>query len=434
MQEKVKHNLLIIFSLALCLPLFVAVQQPESWALSTDNFRAIALYISAVAGYFGIVLLTLEFLLGTRAISGIFFTDLSSKLALHSKLGKYGLLLVFLHPALIMYSYGESLFYSFTLQFGSDFQRSVSFGRLAFWGLLIIWVTSALIKSKIAYRPWKYIHYMAYPVLFLSLLHVPEIGSSFNEMYIRILWYIVVSTVIVCAALRLRHLFGFSKFPYEVVGHKQISEKIWIMDLRAVKNKLKIKTGQYVYIQPNLLSEEHPYSVLSHDENKGTISIGYKVFGKFTEKLTSTKVGDNMLIDGPYGVFTDEININPGKPAVFIAGGIGITPFVKHCLETEGDRVLFYAVRTSNSPAFKNILEPVIKDRLVMVVEKDDSPAKDNDERGFLTEEIIKKYIDNSKPYEFYICGPEKMMKSVESIIKSMGVTKDRIHLENFNY
>lgn len=434
MNEKLKHNILLFVFVALSIPLFFGVQQPDSWSLSSENYRSLALYFSAVLGYFGIGILALEFFLGTRSVSGIFFRDLSSKLSLHSKLGKYGLLLVFLHPVLITYSYGESLFYSLTLQLGSEFQRHVTFGRLSMVGLALVWLTSAILKSKIAYRPWKYIHYISYPVLFLSLLHVPEIGSSFDEMYIRFYWYIIVSIVLVCTALRIRHLFGFSKYQYEVVGHKQVSDKIWVMDLKALKKKLKIKTGQYIYIQPDLISEEHPYSVLSHNESEGSLSIGYKVFGKFTEKLTKTKIGDTYLIDGPYGVFTEEINLEPEKPAVFIAGGIGVTPFVKHCLETEVDRLLFYAVRTYASPAFKNILEPVMKERLVMVVEKDDSPASLNDERGYLTKEIIEKYIDKSKQYEFYICGPEIMMKSTVNILKQLGIPKSRIHLENFNY
>jgi predicted ferric reductase len=415
-------------------PLFFAVEMPVSWALNSENLRSIAMYFASVFGYIGVALLTTEFVLGTRAVSGLLFRDLSSKLSLHSKLGKYGLLLVFLHPALIVYSYGETLFYSFTLEFGSQFQRNVTFGRIAFIGLIIIWVTSAILKSKIAYRPWKYIHYISYPVLFLTLLHVPEIGSSFNEFYIRAFWYLIVGVVLISSALRLRHIFGFSKYPYEVVANKKISEKIWELDLKATKKNLKIRTGQYVYVQPDLFSEEHPYSVLNHNESDGSISIGYKIFGKFTEKMTKSKVGDTYLIDGPYGVFTEEINVKPDKPAVFIAGGIGVTPFVKHCLETDGDRVLFYAVRTSKSSAYKNILEPVLKNRLIMVVEKDESPAVQNEERGFLTQEIIEKYIDKSKPYEFYICGPDKMMKSTVEILRNIGVPKNRIHLENFNY
>lgn len=434
MAEKVKQYIVYTLLALGVLPLFFIVNQPSSWTLEPDNYRQLATYLSAVLGYAGIYLLTWELILGTRSISGVLFKDLTSKLSLHSKLGKYGLLFIFLHPILIAYYYGEGFLYSFMPNLSDEFERHVTFGRFALFGLIIIWVTSAILRKKIAYRPWKYIHYISYPTLLFALLHVPEIGSSFSQQLIRIYWYIIVAVVLICLALRMRHIFGFSKREYKITGHRQLSEKIWIVDMMPVSKNLRVRTGQYVYLQPSLFSEEHPFSVLNHNDEDGSISIGYKVFGKFTEKLSTAKVGDNVLIDGPYGTFTNEINVNPNKPAVFIAGGIGVTPFAKHCLDKRGDRVLFYAVRTPQSPAFKNILEPVMGDKLVMVVEKDDSPATPNDERGFLDKEIITKYIDQSTPYEFYICGPEKMMKDIKRQLLQMNIPEKRIHLESFAY
>lgn len=434
MPEKVKQLIIYVLLLLGVFPIFFIVNQPSSWTTDPDNYRQLASYFSAVLGYVGVYLLTWELILGTRSISGLLFKDLTSKLSLHSKLGKYGLLLIFLHPLLITYYYGEGLLYSFIPNLSNNFERYVTFGRFALFGLLIIWITSAILRKKIAYRPWKYIHYVSYPTLLFALLHVPEIGSSFSQQLVRMYWYVIIIVVLICLALRMRHIFGFSKSEYKITVHRQLSEKIWIVDMVPISKNLRVKTGQYVYIQPSLFSEEHPFSVLNHDDKDGSISIGYKVFGKFTEKLSTAKVGDKILVDGPYGTFTNEINVNPDKPAVFIAGGIGVTPFVKHCLEKRGDRLLFYAVRTTKSPAFKNILQPVMGDKLVMVVEQDDSTATPNDERGFLDKEIISKYIDQSVPYEFYICGPERMMKDIKRQLLQMGISEKRVHLESFAY
>ena len=43
-------------------------------------------------------------------------------------------------------------------------------GRFALLAILLIWLSSAIVRGAISYRPWKYLHYLAYPVLFLSLL------------------------------------------------------------------------------------------------------------------------------------------------------------------------------------------------------------------------------------------------------------------------
>lgn len=431
--EKIKYSLFVILFVALCIPLFFAVKHPESWSLASNNLPFIAKYVSSVLGYIGLALLTMELMLGTRAITGVMFSNLASKLSLHSKIGKYGVAFIFLHPALLAYFYADK-FYVFSIKFGSEFEQHVTYGRLAFFGLLIIWLTSAVIRSKIAYRPWKYIHYLSYPVLLASLLHVPEIGSSFGESYIRFFWYVIVALVLVSLTLRMRHIFGFDKHEYAITGHKEVSENIWVMEMRAAAKKMKIKAGQYIYIQPNLKSEEHPFSVLNYNNENGTLAIGYKVYGSFTKKLAKLKVGDKILLDGPYGVFTKEVSFKPDETAVFIAGGIGITPFVKHCLSREGDHYLFYAVRSHASAAFLEILKPVLGPRLILVYSDENSTPGPNEEKGYVSKDVLKKYLPNIERHSYYLCGPSPMMKAVTKELHGLGVSKSKIHSESFSF
>jgi predicted ferric reductase len=106
------------------------------------------------------------------------FQDLAPVLKIHKWLGKYGLIAIFLHPILITISYGESWLYSFIPQLSTVAERHIMLGQIPFWLLLIVWLTSAIVRDRIAFRPWRYIHWLAYICVTFALLHVPDLGSQ----------------------------------------------------------------------------------------------------------------------------------------------------------------------------------------------------------------------------------------------------------------
>jgi predicted ferric reductase len=438
MSERTKQKLLWGTIFVTTFPFFLLVNKPTGWALVPENYHSIALYFSAAFGYTGVSLLVWELILGTRAISGLFFEDLVSKLWVHRKLGTYGVLLIFLHPILITYSYGESLFYSIVLKRSTEFEEAVTFGRLAFLALLIIWFTSAIVKSKIAYRPWKYIHYLAYPILLASFLHVPDVGSSFDGRAIQFFWYSFILISVVCVILRARHLFGFGKLSYDVVGIKELTEEVSLLRLRPTRQGVEIRTGQYIYIQRSLMGEEHPFTVLDHDQKTGEIVIAFKLFGAFTKKLAKIGLDESLLIDGPYGIFTQERLVDPLKPAVYIAGGIGITPFVKHSLAQSAHlQKMFYANQTRHSAVFREVLKQHLGKNFVDIFSREKPKDNNNSaefETGYLRKELLEKHIPQPAKYDYFICGPKGMMDAAKESLLELKVPKKQIHIEEFSF
>lgn len=191
MPEKSKNFLLYCLIFISSLPFVFLINRPEILQ-SEFPVKSLVLYLSSVLGFLGIIMLVWQLALGTRSISGLFTVNFASKLKVHKNLGIYGTLLIFLHPLLITIGYGESWLYSFLLHFDTGYEKAVTYGRLAFYLLIIIWISSALLRGKIKFRPWKYIHYLSYPILILSILHIPSIGKSFNSSFIEYYWYIVV--------------------------------------------------------------------------------------------------------------------------------------------------------------------------------------------------------------------------------------------------
>lgn len=437
MKEKTKHQLVIASIIATTFPFFLLVPQPAGWSLQNDSLKPIATYLSSVFGYIGITLLVWELILGTRAISGLFFDNLVSKLKLHGWLGKYGTLLIFAHPLLITYAYNESWLYSFIPRLDDGaYEKAVTYGRFAFLGLIIIWLTSALVRGMISYRPWKYIHYISYPILLFSLLHVPSIGTSFSERGIMFFWYMFVTTSIVALVLRMRHIFGFGKLLYEVIDNKMLTGEVGVIRLRVRGQRLSIRTGQYVYVQMTLYGEEHPFTVLDHDETRGELMIAYKVFSSYSHKMTTLERGELLYIDGPYGDFTRELSPANKRPAVYIAGGIGITPFVKHALNQRNDHMLFYANQTKQTSVFRDVLQASLGNRYIDVFSREPRSVSntENCEVGHINSKIIAKYIRNPNSYDYFICGPQGMIDSAVEALRYLGVKEKYIHAEEFGF
>lgn len=426
MKEKTKHKITIaLIALTFIVP-FAGLGIPSS-----SSSLAVYAYLTSALGYSGLVLLVWQFALGTRAVTGLIYKDVPRKIGLHTWLGKYGTLLILMHPIMAVLSYGESITYIFVPELSSEFARHVTLGRIAFIGLLLLYITSALVRGKLKYRPWKYIHFISYPVLGFSVLHIFGVQSSFDEPIIRALWSVCLISLVTIICLRLRLILGISKHTYSVVSNKPLTSESWVIKLKGKTSILRnVEPGQYVYVQKNLHSTEHPFSVVEINNENGEITLGYKKFGRFTESLAKSNPGDTYLIDGPYGNFVP----SEDEKAVLIAGGIGITPLVNRALKSKND-LLIYGNKTPESVAFSDPLRKNMGSRLVEVFSEDfDRTKYPKAEYGYITSDLIRKYVDNPDAYNYYICGPSVMSSLVKKELLKLGVTKDRIISESFSF
>jgi len=227
MKEPTRRLLTYLAMIAMALPFILLAKQPEQWTAESS-----ALYFGSIAGFVGVVLLLWQFILGTRTVSALLYRDLSWPIKIHKFLGKWGILAVFVHPLLIMYSYGEELLYILMPSFKSDFETAVSWGRFGFILLVIIWVSSAFLRGKIKYRPWKYLHYVSHAILPLAFLHSPPTGTSLaSSEALLAYWYGLTMLFVYLVILRARHLFGFSKTSFEIVNNQPLNSEIQLLRL-----------------------------------------------------------------------------------------------------------------------------------------------------------------------------------------------------------
>ena len=143
----------------------------------------------------------------------------------------------------------------------------------------------------------------------------------------------------------------------------------------------------------------------------------------------------------PQGVFYIEPTTQ--KPLVLIAGGVGITPLISMMgsmdeARSNAEVILFYAVRDKNSQILKNSLKNLAyKNTKIRVyvayshLSAEDKIDPNSEFSGRLTVDHIRSVLPSSN-YDFYICGPPPMMKSMIDGLQSWEVPKDNIYTEAF--
>jgi ferredoxin-NADP reductase len=160
----------------------------------------------------------------------------------------------------------------------------------------------------------------------------------------------------------------------------------------------------------------------------------------FKRTLNELPIGARVLVQGPYGNLT--LQNNATRPAVFIAGGIGITPFrsmISQATETHRTNkiFLFYSVRRAEDAAFLDELEgmeelnPLFK-CIATVTRPDLKKNGWHGETGHITRETLERWIGDLRAPIYYIAGPPTMVSGVRDMLNGAGVDDDDIRAEEF--
>lgn len=160
----------------------------------------------------------------------------------------------------------------------------------------------------------------------------------------------------------------------------------------------------------------------------------------FKRVLRSMPLGTQVKIDGPSGSFT--LHKNSTKPAVFLAGGIGITPFRSMIRYASHDRLahqlyLFYSNRRPEVAPFVAELEELTAQNpnfhlVATMTEMSKSSRPWKGETGLISPEMLARHIPNLHGPIYYIAGPPEMVTGMRQILTQAAVDEDDIRTEEF--
>lgn len=305
-------------------------------------------------------------------------------------------------------------------------------GFYAFALILIGVLLSAapIFKRKIPYHRWINIHKLMGIFYVMGVIHGLMVHSLIKELPITRIYVFGMSFIGIAAWFYRAFLFRFfnKELEYQIVQVKDLGHRLTEIVLQPIRSDLTYLAGQFAFFKFPAISkkEQHPFTISSHPyEHKLRLTI--KGLGDYTDNLsTKLKVGDTALVEGPYGHFSSsyikELDL------IWIAGGIGITPFLSLAKDLHPNKVhLFWCVNTSEEAVYLDELQKIA----------DNNPNFQftiwaSDESGYLTADQLG--IQNYKNKGYLLCGPKPLKESLMKQLKQKGVQAGDIYDEEFAF
>lgn len=311
------------------------------------------------------------------------------------------------------------------------------YGTVSFF-LFIVLIANTL-WIKVPYHIWKRIHSLFILVLLGTFLHIYYVDRHINASFLLSLYVYGFLFLAAVAYIYIRFAYYFFGPRYEYqVHHIEKTRKTWNIFLKPLvaAQNMSYQPGQFVYIEfknKKLGAEVHPFSI-SSGPHQECMRLSIKSLGDYTSGLDALNIGDQAIVWGPYGLFYEKYLYEKNKDAVFIAGGIGITPFLSmlwHEAHNPSTRktYLFYCVKEAPRADFHAELETLKRLNPHIIYIPHCSAQK-----GLLDVPGIKKIIESYAHKNFFLCGPPAMMHSFISQLKRVGVKNTRIVYEDFNF
>jgi ferredoxin-NADP reductase len=182
------------------------------------------------------------------------------------------------------------------------------------------------------------------------------------------------------------------------------------------------------------------FSIASSPSDSGLMIATRMRDTAFKRVLRNTPLPAEVRIQGPYGAFT--LHQDRTRAAVFLVGGIGITPFHSISLQAARDRsahplYLFYSNRRPEDAAFLAELSDLGAQNpnfhfIPTMTETDKSKVDWRGEQGFINRDMLVRHLPSLDGPIYYSAGPPGMVAAMRQMLTAAGVGEDDIRTEEF--
>lgn len=408
-------------------PLLVTATTLIGWfafagATGEDGAVAFGLFIGSAA----IVLMTWSFVLAVRIrLLEPMFGGLDTMYRVHRWTGTLSVIAMFLHTSAEPEIDGGTR--------GASENIADAANDLAGTGEIMIYVLVAITLLRwIPYRFWRLTHKLLGIPFAFACWHFFTAEKTYANSDPWGLWFNFVMAV------------GLLAFVTRVIGRDMASRGVRYriasatktsttteLRLEPVRQSLRHAAGQFAFIkvQARGMSEPHAFTIASSPTDP-QLRFFVRELGDWSRKLHERDlVGTEVIVEGPYGTFAP---FEPTKPrTVWLAGGVGITPFLA-ALGELGPRPaserpsLVYSVRQHAGATAIEVLEAASTDGRINL------HVYASQDGNRLTEAAFREYLTES-PGDTHVamCGPSGLVSDMAAIARSMGVHE--VETEDFD-
>lgn len=425
-----------IYSALVLLPTALAIgfQAPPT--------RLFAAEFSAMLGLLALGVLAMQAVISGRHRWFAAGAGMDNILQFHRQLGIFALLLILAHPtSMLIANPTYLLFY---------LDPRVNPLRVAVLGFIIIatlvLVTSSLLRTtfRLSYERWRALHGGLFVLIIIGgFSHALLVDNYFAPNWkALVLALLVGSGLLLVVESRLLRPLRMLRRPWRVVEVKQEPGYATTLVFEAKGHAgMAFHPGQFIWLtlgDTPFSLQQHPFSICSSATRADRLAITAKALGDFTRSLSEVQPDTCAWLEGPYGVFVHDTARSHG--AVFIAGGVGITPIMSMLrtyrdLGTDFPLWLIYASADADSILFRAELDDMAdKLALTLVYVLANPPENWTGETGFVDADLLERHLPgHQSTIEYFLCGPPPMMDIIEPILIARGAALNRIHSERFN-
>jgi predicted ferric reductase len=388
-------------------------------------------YAGEIIGSVNIVLMSFALFLSTRPKwAEPYFGGLDKMYITHRQIATTAFLLIFIHVLTVPISV-------------TGWKLGNYLAVIAFTGIVSIVLVSLAPRitflNKLTggtYEGWKRLKRFIGIFFILAFIHSLTIGNPLHA-FIAINWvqlFFIFGTV----SYLYTEIFGrfFKKYlPYTVEAVRHPNASTTEVTLRAQKTRIKKqRAGQFLFVRfprDKGLNESHPFTI-SSAPREDVLRVTIKASGDFTRYLFQhLQAGMEAVVEGAYGMFDYKTG---GQKQIWIAGGIGLTPFLSFVRDMDGTLTqnidFYYTVRHAEEALFVEELQAAAEKDPHLKLHVRYSAA----DGSLRVEEIVRNINDELKQYHIYLCGPLPMIQAFERDFLGRGLLKENIHYEEFNF
>ena len=304
-------------------------------------------------------------------------------------------------------------------------------GVVALAALIAAVVSSVL--GRLSYPAFMRVHRVLSVVFLIGVLHTFAVrGTAASSPFLMTYLAIVAAAGLGSLGYRLLgDAFGFRRFRYVVDTVHPLDAETVDIAMVPVDRELVYLPGQFLYAtfrQRGFPQEAHPFTIASAPGGD-SVRITAKALGDFTRALPSLEPGCRVRLEGPFGSFCLRRDLT--QPQTWIAGGIGITPFLSwaRSLDAPIEADLYYCTPGAEQHHFLaelfEIAERYPKFKVI--------PMRKNS-LGRLSVSDVEAVNPRVARGHVFMCGPPSLIDNLSAGFIDKGVPPHHIHSEAFDF
>lgn len=392
---------------------------PLIWFPALAQGRDVIALFSQYLGIWALIAMALSQIIATRMrpVEWI-FGGLDRAYVLHKWLGIGAMVAILLHDTIDAEMRGlgqETLLV----------EIAETAGELSLYGLLILVVIT--IATFIPYHLWRWTHKFMGAFFTAGAFHYLFILKPFgNGDPLGIYAGVICLIGVLAFAYRLLPAGLRPTYRYSVAETVTTGNAMAIT-LTPDGRPMRHRAGQFVFVSFDG-GEPHPFTLSQAPAGDGQLRVSAAALGDDTRRFPAKiSTGTAAKVEGPFGRF---LRPKGAKHEVWIAGGIGITPFLAWAGDKSDDTPvdLFYCVRDADSAAHLDDLQSLAASRPEVTLHLHESRQS-----GRISADVIAKAVSaDLSAASVAFCGPEEMRKALKQGFATHGLPQRRFQYEEF--